>query len=101
MNKEEIVTELLENCTWDVFAGNIWVNKSGILHIPWDDGDTEDHILLDPHEWVESCGDEEDLLDLTEEDRAWVDEQIAAHFTERYRAYLTEQLDLLQGSNNA
>lgn len=93
MTKEEIVTELLENYTWNVFAGNMWVNEDGRIFIPWDDEDHEYPLLLDVMEWVEHCIEEYELLNLTKAERVWVDQQVTVHFTDRYRKHLTEQLN--------
>lgn len=96
MNREEIVTDLLETYFW---AGDMWANEDGTIFIPWDDGNTEGPILLCVGEWIENCVDEDYILDLSDEDYGWVEEQVTTHFTEKYRNYLIEQLRLLAKEN--
>lgn len=99
MTKEEMLADLLENCTWNVYSGHMFVTDDGELNIPYDSDDDVDFILIPADDWVERNTDEDDLSALPDEDVRWIVDKITKYFADKYEWYLQRQLMQLEKIN--
>ena len=99
MTKEEMLADLIENCTWEVYSGHLFVTDDGELQVPYDCSDHVDFILIDVDDWVERMSDEDDYNALPDEDAKWIVDKITKYFADKYEWYLQRQLMQLEKIN--
>ena len=99
MTKEEMLAELIENCTWDVHSGHIFVTDAGDLQLPYPYGCEGDFVHIPVSIWIKRNADEDDLSDLPEEDFNWIVDKITKYFADKYEWYLQRQLMQLEKIN--
>ena len=98
MTKEEILADLIENCTWDVYSGHIFVTDAGELQLPYPYGCEGDFVYIPVSTWVERNA-EMVVDDVPDEDAEWIVDKITKYFADKYEWYLQRQLMQLEKIN--